>query len=64
MEVEQVPVDREMFLKVIQSATFHKKKCIKLSHKITKFVKLGKLIKKGNFHEVYRIIKKRLGSSM
>lgn len=64
MEVEQVPVDREMFLEVIQSATFHKKKCIKLSHKITKFVKLGKLIKKGNFHEVYRIIKKRLGSSM
>ena len=44
---------------IIKNAKFNKKKCINLSHKITKFVKLLKIIKKGDFNELYRIIFKR-----
>lgn len=61
MIVDCAPDLPENFKKAIVGADFHKKKCLGFCHKITKGVKLLRLIKKGNFHEIYRVIKKRLG---
>ncbi len=44
---------------IIEKSNFHKKKCIKFSHTITKFVRVIKVIGKGEFNELYRIIFKR-----
>jgi len=43
----------------IEKMCFFKKKCLKFSHTNTKFVKLIKIIGKGDFNELYRIINKR-----
>ena len=64
MIVDCVPDSPENFKKAIAGACFHKKKCLGFCHKITKGVKLLRLIKKGNFNEIYRVIKKRLGKSV
>ncbi|WP_288522037.1 PHP domain-containing protein [uncultured Holdemanella sp.] len=64
MLVDCVPDNPEHFMNAIENATFHKKKCLKLSHKITKLVKLIRMIKKGNFNEIYRIINRRIGKPM
>lgn len=60
MEVDRVPLNGEEFKSVIQNCTFHTKPCLKMSHKLTKVVKLIRMIKKGNFHEIYRVINKKL----
>ena len=45
---------------VIKSCTFHTKPCIKLAHKVTKVAKLMKMIVKGNFNEIYRVINRKI----
>lgn len=51
--------NQEEFLKNLKEAEFHKKECIKISHQITKIIKILKLIKKGEFNEIFRIIRKK-----
>ena len=64
MMVNCIPDSPETFKQAIKCATFHKKKCLKFSHKITKLVKLLRMLKKGNFNEIYRVIKKRFGRTV
>ena len=64
MMVNCIPDSPENFKQAIKCATFHKRKCLKFSHKITKMVKLLRMLKKGNFNEIYRIIKKRFGRTV
>lgn len=59
MMVDCMPNSPESFKRALENVTFHKEKCLKFCHKITKIVKLLRLLKKGNFNEIYRIIKKR-----
>lgn len=44
---------------IVEKSEFHKKKCIKLAHTITKFARIIKMIEKGEFNELYRTIFKR-----
>lgn len=44
---------------IVEKSVFHKKKCIKLAHTITKFARIIKMIEKGEFNELYRTIFKR-----
>lgn len=46
----------EHFKGVIETAKFHKKSCIRSAHVVTKFVKAVKLMRKGKFDELYRIV--------
>ncbi len=64
MVVDCIPDSPEHFKKAIENPYFHKKKCLKFSHNITKLVKLLKMIIKGNFNEIYRIVNKRIGKPM
>lgn len=59
MIVNCIPDSPENFKKALENVTFHKKKCIQFCHYITKMVKLFRIVKKGNFNEIYRIIEKR-----
>ena len=60
MEYNQKILNKDDFLKSIPYLKFHSCKCINISHKITAIVKVIKLIKKGEFHEIYRLIVKRI----
>lgn len=51
--------NQKEFLENLKEIEFQKKECIKLSHQITKIVKALKLIKKGEFNEIFRIIRKK-----
>lgn len=64
MLVDCLPDSPEQFKKAIENAYFHKKKCLKISHKITKLVKFTRMMKKGNFNEIYRTINKRFRKPM
>lgn len=44
---------------IIKKSNFRKKKCIKISHTITKFARVIKMIEKGEFNELRRIVFKR-----
>lgn len=52
--------DRDTFINAVKNAVFNKKKCIGFSHYITKAVKLVKLLIRGDFYGLFRIINKRL----
>ncbi|MBR1930270.1 MAG: PHP domain-containing protein [Lachnospiraceae bacterium] len=60
MNIRNVPANADEFRDEIKKATFHTKGCLKLSHQITKVVKLLKMIAKGNYDEIYRIIVRRI----
>ena len=64
MLVDCLPDSPEHFKKAIENAYFHKKKCLKISHKITKLVKFIRMMEKRNFNEIYRIINKRFRKPM
>ncbi|WP_300341678.1 PHP domain-containing protein [Fusobacterium sp.] len=51
--------DKDEFLKNLNSIEFVKKDCIKISHQITKVVKLIKLLIEGELCELYRIIRRK-----
>lgn len=44
---------------VIENANFHKKKCIKFAHTLTKFARVITMIEKGEFNELHRVVFKR-----
>jgi predicted metal-dependent phosphoesterase TrpH len=52
-------VDKNDFLESLKYASYVKKNCIQISHHVTKFVRIIKLIRKGQFNEIFRIINKR-----
>ena len=60
MEVDYIPSNSSEFKNVIVGCTFHTKPCIKLAHKVTKVAKLMKMIVKGNFNEIYRVINRKI----
>lgn len=60
MEVDSIPSNSSEFKSVIKGCTFHTKPCIKLAHKVTKCAKLIKMIVKGNFNEIYRVINRKI----
>lgn len=47
------------FEDIINNASFHKKKCLKVAHMITKIAKGIKMIEKGDLSELFRTIFKR-----
>lgn len=49
----------EKFRLAIHKFVFRESNCIRVSHQITKVVKLLKLVGKGNFNEIYRIVVRR-----
>lgn len=51
---------RESFKEAISQFEFQQSECIQLAHKITVVAKFIKLIGKGEFHEIYRVIAKRI----
>lgn len=51
--------DRDKLIENIENAIFKEKKCIKFSHLNTKLVKTIKMISRGDFHGIIRIIKKK-----
>lgn len=55
----QGTINRENFKNKIKNGSFRTKKCLKISHKVTKMAKLFKIIMKGEFYEIYRIIKRK-----
>ncbi len=50
---------KEIFKEEISKATFFTKKCIKAAHFNTKIARAIKLIKRGEWNELYRIIKRK-----
>lgn len=50
----------EKFLKAIKDAEFHSKKCLKFCHYITKFVRVIKFIKRGDFYGLFRVIYRKI----
>ena len=60
MTIQNIPLCRGDFIREIENAGFVTAKCIKISHKITIFAKLLKLIAGGNFIEIYKIFIRRI----
>ena len=52
-------VEREKIAECVKNGKMTKKKCIKFAHQWTKIVKMLKIIKKGDFNEIFRIINKK-----
>lgn len=50
----------EEFLCNLKYVTHIRKDCIQISHHITKFVRVFKLLRERKFHEVYRIVHRRI----
>lgn len=46
---------KDTLIENMKNANFHKAKCLKISHKITKLVVITKMIAKGDFNELFRI---------
>lgn len=60
MDCEQGVMTAEYFKSCIPKFGFHTSKCLMIAHKITKIAKFSKLVRKGEFHELYRVISKRV----
>lgn len=50
---------KEEFLKNLQTIEFNKRKCIKISHQLTKIVRLIKLLMEGEISEIFRIVRRK-----
>jgi predicted metal-dependent phosphoesterase TrpH len=50
---------KEDFLRKLETSQFIKKDCLQIAHQLTKLARAFKLIRKGNFNELYRIINRR-----
>lgn len=46
----------------LQSAQYVQQDCLQIAHHITKFARVFKLIKRGKYSELYRIINKKFGN--
>ena len=60
MIINNIPVDRESFIREIENAGFVAADCLRISHKITVFAKLLKLALGGKFIEIYKIFIRRV----
>lgn len=54
--IELENVEKEKIIESVKNGNFKKQKCIKFAHEWTKIVKSLKLLKKGEFNEIRRII--------
>ena len=61
MEIDEFSTKDEL-LKNLKKAKFNKKRCIKFAHTVTKIDKLIKMITKGDFNGINRIITRKLKS--
>lgn len=52
-------INRDNLIEEIKNAEFHKSKCLKIAHKITKVARLIKIVKGGKWNELSRIINKK-----
>lgn len=52
-------VSKEEFLRNLEQIDFNKKKCIKVSHQLTKLVRAIKLLMKGEVSEIFRVIRRK-----
>lgn len=60
MEASDVDVSSaEKFHLSLYKWKFHEKKCLKIAHQITKYVKLLKMVRSKDFYELHKIINKR-----
>lgn len=57
--LQEAPLTPEKYRSAILTASFHKKKCIRFAHQITKISKALKMIFRGDFHGLHRAIDKR-----
>jgi predicted metal-dependent phosphoesterase TrpH len=53
----------EEFISNLKTVFFVKKDCIKFAHEITRIVRFIKLLRKGDFNELQRIINRKLGKN-
>lgn len=60
LEVKQLPDSPESFKTAICDAVFHSRKSIKISHQITKFAKMIRLVKEGKLNELYRAVIRKI----
>lgn len=60
IETPIAPTSTETFIQSIKNSKFHKKECLHVAHTITKIIRIIKLIKRGDFHGLYRAINKKL----
>lgn len=58
------PNSPENFCKAIENVEFHSAPCLQFAHKITKIAKLIKMLQRGDYSEVYRIIHKKFRKRM
>ena len=61
MDISYTDIDdfRKNMQTIIKNATFHERKCIKFAHVITKFAKSIKMVERGDFGGLFRIVFKR-----
>ena len=51
--------ERDKLLKSIDNCVFHEKNCLKIAHQNTKFVKLFKMLMRGDIDGIFRIINRK-----
>lgn len=57
-------IERENIIEAIKKAKFKEARCIKISHKVTKYIKAIKMIFKGDINGLFRIINKKCRRKM
>ena len=57
-------IERENIIEAIKRAKFKEARCIKISHKVTKYIKAIKMIFKGDINGLFRIINKKCRRKM
>ena len=59
MEIDIEPSDADHFRDAIKMAKFHQVKCIRICHQITKAARVIKIVKRGAWDELYRIVNRK-----
>lgn len=59
MEIDVEPSNAENFKAAIKTSKFHQAKCIKACHQMTKAARVIKLVKRGAWDELYRIVNRK-----
>lgn len=59
MEIDVEPSDAEHFKDAIATAHFHRAKCIKVCHQMTKAARIIQLVRRGAWDELYRIVNRK-----
>lgn len=59
MDVSLEPSNTEAFREALTYAELKKRDCIRISHYMTRFARFVKLVSKGDFHEIRRIIHRK-----